>query len=131
MQPNDQLNRKVGSRDTKRIKTSPFRFKTNTDVNIYVSDLAKAEEFYGETLGFRQVSKSKDHLEYDSGALRLNIFCGDPSRLFIPSIDVNDLAGASRYLENAGCILIQLPGGELYFRDPFGLLFELVERPRE
>ncbi len=131
MASQDPSSRKVGNRDTKRIKTSPFQFRTNTDVNIYISDLAKAEEFYGDTMGFRQVSKSKDHLEYDSGALRLNIHCGDPSRLFIPSIDVNDLAGASQYLENAGCILIQLPGGGLYFRDPFGLLFELVERPRD
>ncbi len=128
---NNLPDRKAGNRETKRIKTPPFSFRTNTDVDVYVSDLAKAEEFYEDVLGFRLVSKSKDHLEYDSGALRLYIHCGDPFPLFIPSLDVNDLAGACKYLENAGCTLIPLPRGGMYVRDPFGFLFELMERPRE
>ncbi|MCE5207323.1 MAG: VOC family protein [Chloroflexi bacterium] len=128
---NNNPGRKVGNRDTKRIKTPSFSFRSNTDVAVYVSDLAKAEEFYEDVLGFRLVSKSKDHLEYDSGALRLYIHRGDPSPLFIPSLDVNDLAGASKYLENAGCTLIPLPGGGMVVRDPFGFLFDLIERPRE
>jgi catechol 2,3-dioxygenase-like lactoylglutathione lyase family enzyme len=121
-------NRKVGNRDTKRIKTLPFSFRSNTDVAIYVADLNKAEEFYGEVMGFRLVSKSGNHLEYDSGALRLYIHCGDPSVLFVPSLDVNDLAGASKYLEDAGCTLIPHPDGGMHIRDPFGFLFDLIER---
>jgi catechol 2,3-dioxygenase-like lactoylglutathione lyase family enzyme len=118
-------------RDTRRIKTPPFSFRTNLDIAVHVSDLAQAEAFYGDVLGFRLVSKSDEHLEYDSGALRLYINCCEPGSSFIPSLDVNDLQGASQYLQNAGCTLIPLPGGGMYVRDPFGLLIDLIERPTQ
>jgi catechol 2,3-dioxygenase-like lactoylglutathione lyase family enzyme len=129
MSAEDQPSNKFEDRATRRIKTAPFSFCTNTDVSIYVADINKAEEFYGESLGFRLVSRSKDHLEFDTGALRLNVYCGDPARQVIPAMEVSDLAGAAKYLENAGCTLIPLPDGGMNFRDPFGLLFALVERP--
>jgi len=118
------------NRDTKRIKTPPFSFCTNLDVAIHVPDLNKAEAFYGDVLGFRLVSKSEEHLEYDSGALRLYINRSDQAASFIPSLDVTDLKGASQYLQSAGCTLIPLPEGGIYVRDPFGFLIDLIERPR-
>lgn len=124
-------NRKVNNRETRRIKTPPFSFRSNTDVTVFVPDLKKAEQFYEDVLGFRLVSKSGDHLEYDSGALRLYIHSGDPSPLLVPTLEVSDFAGAALYLENAGCTLLPQPGGGLFIRDSLGFLFELTEIPRE
>jgi len=116
-------------RDTKRINPPPVEFCTNLDVAIHVNDLERAEEFYGDVLGFRLVSKSDEHLEYDSGALRLYINCAEMPSAFIPSLDVNDLEAAKQHLKDAGCKLIPLPGGGVYVRDPFGYLLDLIERP--
>ena len=117
------------NRATKRIKTPPFTFCSNPDIAIHVPDLEKAEAFYGDVLGFRLVSKSDEHLEYDSGALRMYINRSDHATSFIPSQDVTDLKGACQYLENAGCTLIPLPEGGMYMCDPFGFLIDLIERP--
>ncbi len=128
---NSNSNRKVDKRETRRIKTPPFSFRTGTDVTIYVADLQKAEGFFEDVLGFRLVCKSKECLEYDSGALRLYIYCREPAPKLIPTLEVKDLAGASLYLENAGCVLLPQPDGSLYVQDPLGFLFTLVEYPRE
>jgi catechol 2,3-dioxygenase-like lactoylglutathione lyase family enzyme len=118
-------------RDTRRINPGPVTFRTNHDVAIHVDDLEKAEVFYGDVLGFRLVSKSDEHLEYDSGALRIYINCAEMPSAFIPSLDVNDIEAAKVYLENAGCTLIPLSNGGFYVRDPFGYLLDLIERPAE
>lgn len=116
-------------RNTRRINPGPVTFRSNNDVAIHVNDLEKAEAFYGGVLGFRLVSKSEDHLEYDSGALRIYINCNELPSAFIPSLDVDDIEAARMHLENAGCTLIPLPEGGMYVRDPFGYLIDLVERP--
>jgi catechol 2,3-dioxygenase-like lactoylglutathione lyase family enzyme len=121
----------MADRETRRINSGPQDFRTNPDIVIHVDNLEQAESFYGQVLGFRLVSKSGEHLEYDSGALRLYINCNQMPSTFIPSLDVADMGSARMYLEQAGCTLIPLPEGRIYVRDPFGFLLNLVERPPE
>ncbi len=113
--------------DTKRINPGPVTFRSNLDIAIHVPDLAQAEAFYGDVMGFRLVTRTQDHLEYDTGALRLYINRGDPSTSFVPSLDVTDLEAARLHLVNSGCELIPQPNGGLYVRDPLGFVFDIVE----
>jgi catechol 2,3-dioxygenase-like lactoylglutathione lyase family enzyme len=107
-------------------------FRSNCEVAIHVPDLARAEAFYRGVLGFRLVSQSDDQLEFDTGALRLFVN-RDPEALrsYIPSLDVPDYAAARRHLEEAGCKTVSAGphSGMVYFQDPFGLVFDVIQRP--
>ena len=111
---------------------SAASFRSNCEVAIHVADLAQAEAFYAGVLGFKLVASSNDQLEFDTGALRLYVN-RDPATLrpYIPSLDVPDYASARRHLEAAGCKTV--PAGEhtdaVYFLDPFGFVFDIIERP--
>lgn len=106
-------------------------FRTDGNVAIHVPDLEKAEIFYGGVLGFRLLRKTADQLEFDTGALRLYVN-RDPLFLipFIPALEVRDYQAAKAHLERAGCeIHYEWPGGKaLYFRDPFGLVLDIIEK---
>jgi catechol 2,3-dioxygenase-like lactoylglutathione lyase family enzyme len=107
-------------------------FRSNCEIAIHVPDLARAEAFYAGVLGFRLLARSADQLEFDTGALRLYVN-RDPEALrsYIPSLDVPDYAAARRHLEAAGCKLVSagMHSGAVYFLDPFGLVFDIIERP--
>jgi hypothetical protein len=49
---------------------------------------------------------------------------------YIPSLDVPGYATARRHLEEAGCRLVPAGShsGAVYFQDPFGLVFDTIER---
>lgn len=109
-------------------------FRSNCEVAIHVSDLAKAEMFYGRVLGFRVAERSDDYLAFDTGALTLYVIPNPAvQRTFIPSYDVEDYAAARRYLESAGCTTVPAHEGGpgFYFQDPFGFVFDIVERKSE
>jgi catechol 2,3-dioxygenase-like lactoylglutathione lyase family enzyme len=107
-------------------------FRSNCEIAIHVPDLARAEVFYAGVLGFRLVARSADQLEFDTGALRLYVN-RDPDilRSYIPSLDVPNYAAARRHLEAAGCKTVPAGAhsGAVYFVDPFGLVFDIIERP--
>jgi catechol 2,3-dioxygenase-like lactoylglutathione lyase family enzyme len=106
------------------------QFRSNCEVAIHVPDLDRAEAFYGGILGFDLVSKTPNQLEFDTGRLKLFVN-RDPESLisFIPSLDVVDYETARQYLEAAGCtVLPATQHGAVYFRDPFGLVFDIIER---
>ncbi len=107
-------------------------FISNGEVAIHVADLARAEHFYGDVLGFRLVGRTARQLEFDTGALRLYVNLDSrPLPGFVPSFNVADRAAALEYLEAAGCkpVAVASQPGLHYLRDPFGLLFDVVERP--
>jgi catechol 2,3-dioxygenase-like lactoylglutathione lyase family enzyme len=107
-------------------------FRSNCEIAIHVPDLAQAEAFYAGVLGFRLVGKSPDQLEFDTGSLRLFVNRDlEALRPYIPSLDVPDHAAARRHLEAAGCKVVSAGGhsGAVYFQDPFGLVFDIIERP--
>lgn len=114
--------------------TAPNRveFKSNTEVAIHVPDLDVARAFYEGVMGFRMVARTADYLEFDSGALRLYVNRDDRNlRSFIPSFDVPDLAAAKEHLADAECETVELESGGMYFKDPFGLVFDIIQRKRD
>lgn len=108
------------------------RFRSNTEIAIHVPDLARAEAFYGGVLGFALVERSDDQLTFDTGALRLYVNREPETvRTYIPSLDVPDYAAARAHLEAAGCrtVPVGIDPNAVYFQDPFGLVFDIIERP--
>ena len=87
---------------------------------------------YAGVLGFRLVARSEDQLELDTGALRLFVNRdAEALRTYIPSLDVPDHAAARRHLEAAGCKTVAAGtySEAVYFQDPFGFVFDIIERP--
>jgi catechol 2,3-dioxygenase-like lactoylglutathione lyase family enzyme len=114
------------------VSESRVVFQSNYEVAIHVPDLAQAEAFYGGVLGFRLLAKSAEQLEFDTGALRLYVNRDTEAlRSYIPSLDVPDYAAARRHLEAAGCKTVSAGAHTtaVYFQDPFGLVFDIIERP--
>ena len=112
--------------------SAPVKFRSNCEVAIHVPDLDRAEEFYADVLGFALLNKSAEQLEFDSGVLRLYVNQDSNKRTYIPSLDVDNYVEAREYLEAAGCRTVAIDGTDLvYFQDPFGFVFDIVERPGE
>ncbi len=104
-----------------------MRFRSNNCVAIHLTSLAKAERFYRDVLGFKLKSKSRSSLEFDTGHFLLYVNRSSKAQAPTPSFDVRNLAKARRLLKGAGCKIIVDRGNSLYFRDPFGNVFDLVE----
>jgi catechol 2,3-dioxygenase-like lactoylglutathione lyase family enzyme len=102
-------------------------FRSNRCIAIHVADLEQATAFYGDVLGFRLLSRSIDQLEYDTGVLLLYVNRSAEAFSPIPSLSVPDIASAKQRLKAAGCAIIDDRGGSLYFRDPFGAVFDVIE----
>jgi catechol 2,3-dioxygenase-like lactoylglutathione lyase family enzyme len=107
------------------------RFRMNHDVAIHVRDLEAAEAFYAGVLGFGVRDRGVSHLELDAGGIRL--YLNEDASVeagFIPSLDVSSAAAARQYLESHGCTIVRAAaeGSGFYFRDPFGLIIDVVER---
>lgn len=111
--------------------TSGVAFRSNCEVAIHVPDLARAETFYRDVLGFTLVNQSADQLEFDTGVFRLYVN-RDAQAVFsyIPSLDVPDYKAARAHLEAAGCATVRVNADSdlVYFKDPFGLVFDIIER---
>ncbi|HXX64978.1 MAG TPA: VOC family protein [Bacteroidota bacterium] len=106
-------------------------FRSDGDIAIHVPDLAKAEDFYANVLGFPLVDRTPELLHFDTGALQLYIRQDAQTLLpFIPALEVPDYARAREHLERSGCRIIhEWEGGKaLYFQDPFGLVIDIVEK---
>jgi len=107
------------------------RLRSNREIAIHVSDLERAEAFYGRLLGFRLVRRTLDQLEFDTGELRLYVNRDASNQIsYIPSFDVEDYHEARQFLEAAGCRM-RFAGDQAvpYFEDPFGFVFDIIERP--
>lgn len=111
-------------------------FTANDELALHVADPAAAESFYAGVLGCEVVSRAPDCIALRSGALRLYLL-RDPAlghEAVVPSFDVPDRAAAVAALLAAGCTLVPIGAhapGEHYVRDPFGVLFDVVERTGE
>ena len=104
-----------------------MRFRSNNCVAIHIRSLAKAERFFGDVLGFRLKKKTKGRLEFDSGLLRLYINRSKETQPPTLSFSVKNAAKAKRLLTAAGCKVVADWGGAFYFRDPFGVVHDVIE----
>jgi catechol 2,3-dioxygenase-like lactoylglutathione lyase family enzyme len=95
-----------------------------------VTNLERAESFYGNVLGFRLLEKGANTLVFDTGVVRLYINKDDHVVPFIPALEVHDYDEAKTHLIQNGCEIIREFEGHkaLYFRDPFGITIDMIER---
>ena len=110
-----------------------MRFAANNELALHVPDPAAAESFYTRVLGCEVTDRTPDCVSLRNGALRLYLL-RDPARTHdavVPSFDVPDREAALAMLQAAGCSLVPIgphaPDG-FYVMDPFGVVFDLVER---
>ena len=104
-----------------------MKFRSNNCVSVHLPDLRKAEAFYSGVLGFRLLSKTASQLEYDTGRFLLFVNKGAKARPPIPSFTVINAAAAKSHLESNGCEVIEDRKGGLYFKDPFGMVYDVIE----
>ena len=111
-------------------------FAANNELALHVADPDVAESFYTRVLGCEVVSRTTDCIALRSGALRLYLL-RDPlpgHEQVVPSFDVPDRSAALATLQAAGCTLVPIgphAPGEHYLRDPYGILFDVIERAME
>jgi catechol 2,3-dioxygenase-like lactoylglutathione lyase family enzyme len=104
-----------------------MKSRSNTCLAIHLPSLAKAERFYSDILGFRLRSKSRTCLEYDTGDLQLYVNRSPTAQPPTPSFSVKSIGRARKRLQAAGCEIIVDRGKSLYFKDPFGNIFDVIE----
>jgi catechol 2,3-dioxygenase-like lactoylglutathione lyase family enzyme len=104
-----------------------MRFRSNNCVAIHLKSLAKAERFYGDVLGFKLKKKTGTSLEFDTGVLRLYVNRSKKVQAPTPSFSVRSIDRAKRLLRGSGCKILTDRGASLYFRDPFGIVFDVIQ----
>jgi catechol 2,3-dioxygenase-like lactoylglutathione lyase family enzyme len=104
-----------------------MEFRSNNCIAIHLKDLKKAESFYGGVLGFKLLSKSNEQLEYDTGHFLLYINKGSKTQPPIPSFTVKNFTDAKRLLKKNGCKITVEGKSSLYFKDPFGIVYDIIE----
>ncbi len=104
-----------------------MKFRSNNCIAIHLTSLAKAERFYSDVLGFKLKSKTRACLEYDTGHFLLYLNRSAKPQPPTPSFSVKSVAKARRLLKGARCQVVVDRGSSLYFRDPFGNVFDVIE----
>ncbi|HMK95027.1 MAG TPA: VOC family protein [Candidatus Limnocylindrales bacterium] len=106
------------------------RFSASTNLAVHVTDLEKAENFYGRVLGFKLLKRNSERLVYDAGDITLYVVKDDKTIPFIPALEVDDYDRAKQYLVKNGCRIIKEWPGEraFYFEDPFGVIIDIVQK---
>ena len=102
-------------------------FKSNNCVAIHLEDITAAENFYTNVMTFRLLTKSEEYLEYDTGHFLLYVNRDLNTQPPIPSFTVKDIAAARKFLLENGCIILREDNRSLYFRDPFGITYDVIE----
>jgi catechol 2,3-dioxygenase-like lactoylglutathione lyase family enzyme len=102
-------------------------FRSNNCVAIHLEDITAAENFYTNVMKFRLLTKSEACLEYDTGHFLLYINRDLNTQPPIPSFTVKDIGAAKQALLENGCTILREDKNSLYFRDPFGITYDLVE----
>jgi catechol-2,3-dioxygenase len=104
-----------------------MKFRSNNCVAIHLKDLNRAAKFYGEVLGFKLRSKSRRQLVFETGHFLLYVNKARNVQPPVPSLSVKNLKNAWQLLRENGCSIVRDWGGAIYFRDPFGVVFNVVE----
>ena len=104
-------------------------FRASRDVILRTARFDEAIRFYAETLGLPVVHRSATLFGFDAGALRLYVERGADHGLVLDFL-VSDGPAARHGLLAAGCEIFEEDASvpRCYFRDPFGLVFNLEER---
>jgi catechol 2,3-dioxygenase-like lactoylglutathione lyase family enzyme len=102
-------------------------FTSNNCVAIHLEDITAAENFYSNVMKFRLLTRSEASLEYDTGHFLLYVNRDLNTQPPIPSFTVKDIGAAKQSLVENGCTVLREDGNSLYFRDPFGITYDVIE----
>jgi catechol 2,3-dioxygenase-like lactoylglutathione lyase family enzyme len=102
-------------------------FRSNNCVAIHLTDISAAENFYTNVMKFKLLSRTEKSLEYDTGHFLLYVKADLNPGPPIPSFTVKDIQKAKEALVANGCTILREDGHSLYFQDPFGVLYDVVE----
>jgi hypothetical protein len=105
----------------------PKMFRSNNCIAIHLEDITAAENFYTNVMRFRLLTRSEASLEYDTGHFLLYVNRDLNTQPPIPSFTVKDIAVARHALLENGCIILREDSNSLYFRDPFGITYDIIE----
>ncbi|NYF92021.1 VOC family protein [Tunturiibacter empetritectus] len=102
-------------------------FKSNNCVAIHLEDITAAENFYTNVMKFTLLSRSDGYLEYDTGHFLLYVNRDLNTQPPIPSFTVEDINAARQSLLDNGCEILREGQNSLYFRDPFGITYDIIQ----
>jgi catechol 2,3-dioxygenase-like lactoylglutathione lyase family enzyme len=102
-------------------------FRSNNCVAIHLVDITAAESFYTNVMKFRLISRSDVSLEYDTGHFLLYVNRDLNTQPPIPSFSVKDIQVARHFLIENGCTILREDRTSLYFRDPFGITYDVIQ----
>jgi catechol 2,3-dioxygenase-like lactoylglutathione lyase family enzyme len=102
-------------------------FQSNNCVAIHLTDITAAENFYTNVMKFKLLSRSDEFLEYDTGHFLLYVNRDLNTQPPIPSFTVKDIKAARQSLLENGCTILREDHTSLYFRDPFGITYDIIE----
>ena len=101
--------------------------KSNNCAAIHLTDITAAESFYTNVMKFKLLSRSDAYLEYDTGHFLLYVNQDLNTKPPIPSFTVNNIEAAKQSLLENGCTILREDKNSLYFRDPFGITYDIIQ----
>jgi catechol 2,3-dioxygenase-like lactoylglutathione lyase family enzyme len=105
-----------------------MNLKTTNEAILRSGDLDAVKAYYSGHLGFKIVLESDSMIGFDTGAFNVYFERGEPNGAVFEFL-VEDLSRTKNDLIAAGCLLLEenpaVP--RIYFRDPFGLAFNISE----
>jgi catechol 2,3-dioxygenase-like lactoylglutathione lyase family enzyme len=93
-----------------------------------VPDLGKAEKFYSGVMGLILLSKTDKQLVYNMIHSTLFVEKSEEAKPPVPSFTVDSLIGAKKKLLGAGCEIVKEGKDWMWFKDPFGNIFDVIEQ---
>jgi catechol 2,3-dioxygenase-like lactoylglutathione lyase family enzyme len=105
-------------------------FTGNTSIAIRVNDLGIAKKFYAETLGLKIVYHTSEMIVCDAGSFQLFIEKDDIPHPPVPSFTVESISAAKEHLTGAGCSIIREFKGGFWFKDLFGIVYDVIENKK-
>lgn len=103
-----------------------MKFTSNRDIAVKVTDLETAVYFYENTLGFTPDKTEPNLRVYNTGHFTLYVARGEVHPP-VPSYSTQNLSEAKELLLNNNCIIMEEREKSLYFKDPCGIVWDLIE----
>jgi catechol 2,3-dioxygenase-like lactoylglutathione lyase family enzyme len=106
-------------------------FRSNNCVAIHLTDVTAAENFYTNVMKFKLLRRTAKGLEYDTGNFVLSVCADLNPGPPVPGFTVRNIQKAREALTANGCTILREDERSLFFRDPFGVVYDVTEEPSE